>query len=124
MSGHDLKQEDLAHFYGSQQWFRHWAVRSVLYTEGAQHVFEHGGAYWLLDEIAFRQMDRKAVKNEPFQVWDLKVVNSSGMLTCENGNGNVVYTKKLDYTDFPLPSIRFFVEYDGQNRTIMLPGER
>lgn len=124
MSEHTLKQEDLAYFYGSQQWFRHWIVKSVIWTEGAQHVWESGGAYWLCDEIAFRQMDKKAIKQEPFQVWDLKVKNSSGVLTCEDGDGKVIYRKRLDYTDFPLPHIRFFVESDGQNRTIMLPTER
>ena len=43
--------------------------RNVLYTDGAQHVAEHGGAYWLLDEIAIIQPYSKAVAAEEFQVW-------------------------------------------------------
>jgi hypothetical protein len=40
----------------------------VLFTDGAKYVADHGGAYWLLDEIAItRRYDRK-VAAEPFQV--------------------------------------------------------
>lgn len=44
----------------------------VLYADGAKHVAECGGAYWLLDEIAFAQAIRQ-VGAEAFQVWKLKV---------------------------------------------------
>ena len=55
MSTYDLTDTELAHFHGTEQWYRHSVVKSVLYTEGAQYVAEHGGAYWLLDEIALAQ---------------------------------------------------------------------
>jgi hypothetical protein len=35
--------------------------RNVLYTDGAQRVAEHGGAYGLLNEIAIIQPHNKAV---------------------------------------------------------------
>ncbi len=50
-----LSTSDLAQFTGSENWYRHGVNRNVLYTDGAQHVAEHGGAYWLLDEIAIIQ---------------------------------------------------------------------
>ena len=44
---------------------------------------------------------------EPFQLWTLQVnADQTGTLTCEDGNGAAVFTKRLDYTDFPLPTIR------------------
>jgi hypothetical protein len=37
-----------------------------------------------------------------FQVWTLTVtVEHSGVLTCDDGNGNAVYTQQIEYTDSP-----------------------
>ncbi len=44
MSEKTLSKADLAHFTGSETWYRHGLVRNVLYTDGAQHVAETGGA--------------------------------------------------------------------------------
>ena len=52
MTKKTLTQADLATFTGSEQFYGHSINRRVIYTEGAQHVAEAGGAYWLLDEIA------------------------------------------------------------------------
>ena len=68
-----LSKSDLAQFTGSESWYRHGINRKVLYTDGEQHVAEHGGAYWLLDEIATIQPYNKAVATEEFQVWKLPV---------------------------------------------------
>jgi len=92
----------------------------VLYTEGAQYVAEKAGAYWLLDEIALAQAYIPQVKAEPFQVWNLTVKpNSSATLVCEDGNGKGVYSKEIEFTDFPAQGIRFFVT----DNVIMLPSE-
>jgi len=49
---------------------------------------EHGGAHWLLDEIAIIQPYNKAVAAEEFQVWKLAVrPDRSATLTCDDGNG-------------------------------------
>ena len=40
-------------------------------------------------------------------------------LTCEDGNGHVMLTKPIPFTDFPSPGIRLYC-CDG---TIMLPSE-
>jgi len=55
MTTKTLSKSELAQFTGSDNWYRHSINRNVLYTDGAQHVAEHGGAYWLLDEIAIIQ---------------------------------------------------------------------
>ena len=60
MTTKTLSKSDLAQFTGSENWYRHGINRNVLYTDGAQHVAEHGGAYWLLDEIAIIQPYNKA----------------------------------------------------------------
>lgn len=103
-----LTQSDLRQFTGSEQWYRHSFVRKVLYTDGAQYVAETGGAYWLIDEIAFGQ-NEPSVAAEEFQVWRLKVnTDKTATLSCDDGNDRVVYSKPIEYTDFPLDEIAFY----------------
>jgi hypothetical protein len=115
-----LQKADLAQFTGSEQWFRHALVRSVLFTDGAKHVADAGGAYWLLDEIALAQRYKKRVAAEEFQHWTLKVKDdNTARLTCDDGNGNIVFSKRIPFTDFPLPEISLYF----CNNTILLPSE-
>ena len=78
-----LTREDLRQFSGSETWYRHAFVRSVLYTDGVKHVAEAGGAYWLIDEIAFGQHEKK-IAAEPFQVWKLLVTGNTATQALEN----------------------------------------
>jgi hypothetical protein len=115
-----LSPDVLRQFTGSEHWYRGTLNRKVLFTDGAKHVADCGGAYWLLDEIALIQPYDKAVAAEEFQVWKLKVApDHTATLTCENGNGTTVFTKAIEYTDFPLPEITLWF----QNNTIFLPSE-
>lgn len=115
-----LTKADLMQFTGTETWYRHPLVKTVLYTEGAQYVAEAGGAYWLLDEIAFAQKSVPAVATEAFQFWKL-IVNpdQTAALICEDGNGGKIFSKSIEYTDFPLPEIAFYVTDD----VILLPSE-
>jgi hypothetical protein len=114
-----LDEADLANFTGSENWYRHWLGKS-LYTDGAKYVADHAGAYWLLDEIAINQMVPE-VKAEEFQVWTLTVdlEKRSGVLVCDDENYNVVFTKAIPYTDFPLAEVKFYFT----DNTILLPSE-
>jgi hypothetical protein len=114
-----LKAADLHQFTGSEHWYQHGLVRSITYTDGAKYVADEAGAYWLLDEIALAQKFNRGVKAEPFQVWKLAVKEQQGVLTCDDGNDNVVYTKQIPFTDFPLPEIKFYFT----DNVILLPSE-
>jgi len=120
MNTHNLTAFALPQFTGSEHWYRHGLVRNVLFTDGAKFVADEGGAYWLIDAIAFAQRTEKSVADEPFQVWKLSVRdNRTGTLTCDDGNGNIVYRQELDYTDFPLPEITLYFT----DNTILLPSK-
>jgi hypothetical protein len=110
---------DLRQFTGTDQWYRHSLNRKVLYTDGVQFVAENCGAYWLIDEIAIAQQFEPRVKTEEFQVWRLKVTNSTATLSCEDGNGNAVFSKHITFTDFPMDEIEMWVE----GNVILLPSE-
>jgi hypothetical protein len=112
-----LNEADLANFTGSENWYKHFLGRT-LFTDGVKYVADQAGAYWLIDEIAINQT-RPKVRAEEFQVWTLRVNGSKAILTCDDGNGNVVFTKRIEYTDFPLREIKLYCT-DG---TILLPSE-
>src|SRR5262245_54950353 len=113
---HDIQLHDLAQFTGSETWYRH--ITGFLYTDGVQYLAEHAGCYWLIDEISFRQRFKR-VRAEEFQAWTLRVTGSKAVLTCEDGNHNVVHTKRIEFTDFPLPAMTLWFT----NRTLLLPTE-
>ena len=114
-------QQELRHFTGTENWYRHGLARAVTYTDGVKFVAENCGAYWLIDEIALSNMTEKKLKMEEFQVWKfvVNVEKGTGVLTCEDGNDKNVYSKKITFTDFPYPEIKFF--FTGN--VIMLPSE-
>ncbi len=119
MTQKTLTKEDLSQFTGTEQWYRHGIARNVLYTDGAKYVAESGGAFWLLDEIAFAQ-SIQAVAAEAFQVWKLQVnPGNSATLACEDGNSKIVFTKQIEFTDFPLDEIAFYFT----DNVLMLPSE-
>ena len=92
----------------------------MLFTDGAKYVADQAGAYWLLDEIAIIQQHNTRVAAEDFQVWKLAVhADQTSVLTCDDGNGNVIFSKPIEYTDFPPEGITLYCT----NNTILLPRE-
>ena len=115
-----LSKADLMQFTGSENWYRHGLNRAVLYTDGAKYVADQAGAYWLLDEIALAQKYEPSVTAEEFQLWKLAVSpNQTATLVCEDGNGNVAFSKRIEYTDFPPEGVSLYC----CNNTILLPSE-
>ena len=116
----ELNMAILAQFTGTEHLHRHAVNVKVLFTDGAKYVADQVGAYWLLDEIALIQLYDARVGAEEFQVWKL-VVNSdmTAEVICEDGNDNVVYIKRIPFTDFPGEGITFW--FAGS--TIFLPSE-
>jgi hypothetical protein len=115
-----LDQNILSQFTGSEHWYRHGLVPSITFTDGAKYLADAAGAYWLLDEIALAQRYIKKVAAAEFQVWKLKVnPDSTATLTCEDGNYNAVYSKAIEFTDFPIEGVTLWFA----NNVIYLPSE-
>ncbi len=112
--------EELRQFTGSEQFYRYGLKGDMLLTEGAKYLADCAGAYWLMDEITLAQRFSKSVAEQEFQLWRLVVgEDGKGALSCDDGNGHIVYTKTIPFTDFPACGIRLYVS----NRVIMLPTE-
>ena len=81
----------------------------MLFTDGAKFLANQAGAYWLIDEIAIIQPLDKRVATEEFQVWKLTVrPDRTATLTCDDGNGNIVVTREIGFTDFPLNEVMLY----------------
>lgn len=125
-----VTQNNLDHFTGTTQYFRHW-TRKLVYTEGIEYLCNNGMA-WLIDAIASYQ-GMKALKTEDlkyFQLWKLKVDDGKAILTCQaDSDQDPVVKQDIEYTDCTLSEIKIYVELgsmDGINELLicMLPSER
>ena len=120
MKEQKLTKVDLQQFTGTEQWYHHPIVRKVFYTDGIRYMAEMGEAYWLINEIAFLQEQPQIARTE-FQRWILQVnlEESTAILSCDDGNGRILHSKKIEYTDFPLDEIKIYVA----NKVMLLPSE-
>lgn len=117
LSAADL-QSGLSSFSGSDKLYKHWTGR-VKFTEGVKWLADEASAYWLIDAIASWQF-RPDVSREEFQSWKFRRLPEGAVLTCDDGDGNIVAKQEIEFTDFPLMEITLWCEFE----TIMLPSER
>jgi hypothetical protein len=98
-----LSPADLHQFgRGTEHYYRHGLNRSVVFTDGAKYVADEGEAHWLLNLIAVSQGADKRLHRQQFQVWRLSVQpDNSATITVEDGNFNLLLTRRIAYTDFP-----------------------
>lgn len=105
MTGESLKN-GLAGFYGTESY--HWLSERLTLTDGAKYLAEGAECYWLFD-IVKSVIFTRFTKDEDFLNVKIEVEQGRGKVSIDNGNGVVLYTQKLDYTDFPIDSYEFFV---------------
>lgn len=110
-------REALAQCTGSEHWYRHPLARACLYTDGAKLFAEMAGAYWFLDIVATEVLTFQ--KKEEFIVVTLAVTGSKAVITADDGNGNVFWTRDIEFTDCPEGEWKFFL----QNSTFFVPSE-
>ncbi|NEZ61021.1 DUF6876 family protein [Adonisia turfae] len=117
-------QANLAYFTGTTTWYRYRLGVAVLgyYTDGVQYLAENAECYWLLGDIFIAQQ-LESIRQEPFQVWELKVADSAGTLTANDGNTTTIFNKEISVTDFPLQSMTLYVEWsnmEGRDMPVLL----
>ena len=119
-----INEKDLRRFSGSETMTRFNSLfKNALLSEGALYLAQEGGAFWLMDIIASVQ-GLEAVRAEPFQVWRLKVnEDRSAVVTCDDGNENILYTQEIPFTDFELSEVKVYATKDDQYLIIILPSE-
>ncbi len=109
---------NLDQFTGTENYYRHGS--GLLYTDGVKYVAEEGKAYWLIDAIASYQRELKSERLREFQLWELRVQDRQGVLTCkEDSDCPEVVRQEIEFTDFPLDYIKLYVE----SGVVLLPSE-
>lgn len=119
-----LTESDLDQFTGTESYYRHRFLNSLLYTDGVKFLAEEGEAYWLIDAIASHQINPQ-VQSHPqlqeIQFWELSVDESnSATLTCSWDTDEPVVTQKIGLTDFPLKQVQIYVQAAEKGRKVML----
>jgi hypothetical protein len=130
---HNITPENLFHFYGSQNYYRY---NNIVLTDGAMFLVKNDCA-WLMDVISSYQISNLPKESDGFQFWKLQKIENDpqfkAIVVCEDGNGKVLRSQKIEYTNFPFDrfeeGISLYLELgsiDGENLcwVCMLPGER
>jgi hypothetical protein len=127
-----ITESDLEQFNGTLDYHKH--LFGGYYTDGVHFLAMKAKAYWLVDAV-FSWLTKPAVRREEFQVWTLErkagdaESGYNATLTAEDGNGMRIARQHIWYTDFPLASVKLYLErgsVDGITPAwvLMLPGER
>jgi hypothetical protein len=114
---------ELAHYTGTEQWYRHALNRSVTYTDGVRHFADAAGAHWFLDILATEIPP--FAKREGFLAIKMVVAKSKAKIAADDGNGKVLWKRAIRFTDCPEGEWMFFMAPGGPQGTIviMLPSE-
>lgn len=114
----DEIRKELAFFTGSEEFYK--AYPKVLITEGVKFLADRAECYWIIDLI-FSYQSIKKIKDEAFQVYDLKVnlEEKSAIMVCTDGNENILYEQRIPFTTFPIESIKLYFT----NEVVLLPSE-
>lgn len=88
-------------------------------TIGVKEFCEEKKIRWLIDAILSYQIYTH-VKIEPFQSWKLSRIKSSNfLLTCDDGNGNILITDKIPCLGFEDDNCKIWL----CDKVLMLPNE-
>lgn len=112
---------DLPRFTGTDYWYKH-ELSKLTYTDGVKYLAEIAQCYWLIDIVGSLYFHPdKLMEKEDFLGIKLVVNESdnSAVFTADDGNGNILYTQNIPFTDFPLTNIKLFCAND----VLLLPSE-
>jgi hypothetical protein len=114
---------ELAHFTGTEHYYRHPLARTVTYTDGVQYFAEKAGAYWLLDILA-TEVAPISRKMDDLLVATVKVSDNQAALSAADGNKKV-WKRKIGFTDLEDGTWTFYVAPGGPGGTtvVFLPSE-
>ncbi len=106
--------DSLKHHICSEAYFKY--NFGLVITEGCKALADKFSCYWFLDIIASYQPQ---LKTEEFQVWTLKRTGTKAVVTCTDGNDNILKTQRISFTDFEADEATVWIEFG----TALLPSE-
>ena len=125
LSNFDLN--DLKQFSGTEEYYRHFLNRHLIYTEGVKYLAEKAECYWLLDEIAIILLPKLMKKyRDSFYCINFFVnEDQSAEISTDDGNNNIYFKHKITWTNFPVKEklVKFYLCESGDAYCLMLPSE-
>lgn len=114
-------ENNLAQFCGGDSYYKFTPFAKMVCTEGVAYLIENGHG-WLMDILASVQQ-LPSIKGQAMQV--LIFDKSQMTVRIEDGNKNVLYTQKIDYTDSQLDEIIVWATFEEHNKRyiVLLPSE-
>jgi hypothetical protein len=118
----------LPYFTGTAHYYEHW-LPGCLFTDGVKFLAEKAGAFWMIDLVFSHQPEihakarRDTKYRDEFQVWKFNLNYSGGMhAVCDDGDGLVLASQDVEYTDFPLDHIKLYCtkNVDENGKTLMI----
>ena len=121
-------QEALSQFTGTVNYHRFNPFCEMVLTDGAQYLAEKAGCYWLFDLIAGAQHKKKVADNRGFIVWRIVVNNDHSCLVEGYRDSpfteeDLLYSQKIEYTDFKEKSGLSEFEFYQEGDVILLESE-
>ena len=119
--------DDLRGFTGSEQVFKHWLNKKLVYTDGIQYLAKKANCYWLIDEISLSILP-VLLKKHPDSFYSIQFVvhaDQTANIVVEDGNGNIYLEHMINWTDFPRTEklLQFYLCDSGDYYCLMLPSE-
>ena len=93
---------------GTQQYHKI-PFSNVVYTDGINNLIEKCKCWWLFSDLGI-EISNKTELQKPFLVVSLKVNEDSTaeLILKEDTDLKPIYTKKYNFTDFPLSNYEFY----------------
>lgn len=114
---------DLSGFTGTENYYLH-PFASVAHTDGVNHFATEAGAFWFIDILA-TEVANLIRGGEDFIHVKMVVKDRGAVITADDGNDKVLWSKDILFTDCPEGEWRFYMAPGGPSGiiTLMLPSE-
>jgi len=94
-------------FTGTTKYYRHF-TNLLVFTDGVKAMADRYGAYWLIDVVASYQT-RPAVREKPFQIWEISSGNRKAAVTMKEDDGEPAFVmQEIGFTDFPEGTLKMY----------------
>ena len=112
--------DQLSQFTGTERYYR--IHPRVVLTDGTKYLADTAGCYWLMD-LYTSHLALIDANVDGFTCLKLIKRGHGADIVIDDGNDHELAQQSLEYTDFPLDSIRLYGIWSGECWVIMLKSE-
>jgi len=114
--------KDITAFGGTSEYHRMPLYNGFVYTDGVDEMAKKLNAYWVFDVIATNIIDLKVRQDFILVKVETDLEDNSANLILDDGNGNVLRTQGIPFTDLKY-SLKLYAVRGRDRYVILLPEE-